>query len=105
MTASSNPADRREFRRSRVLYKGRLYRGSNPVDCLIVDLSAGGARISTEDPAHLTGLAGDKQEPSALMIDRFGIYQTEVMWSAGKSAGVRFVKRAAAPPAGAAIAA
>jgi hypothetical protein len=58
--------------------------------CLVVDLSASGAKLSfAETPLVMPG------DPVTLLIDAFGEFHAEAVWHRGELAGIRFVD----PPA------
>ena len=58
--------------------------------CLVVDLSAGGAKLSfAETPLVMPG------DPVTLLIDAFGAFHAEAVWRRGELAGIRFLD----PPA------
>lgn len=90
-----SPSSRRRFRRTPVLLSGRLFRGGRGVDCIITNISAGGARISAVATGEI-GPAPETAQPTALLIERYGVFQSKVMWADGKIAGVRFLHSAKA---------
>ncbi len=84
------PDNRRRFPRTRVLLTGRLYRGEGAVDCVVTNLSAGGARIAAREPARIDPPVPDGTEPASLLIERYGIFPGELLWRDGRAAGLRF---------------
>ena len=83
-------SSRRRFRRTPVLLSGRFYRGPESVGCVITNLSAGGARIKAVD-GSAAGLPADRQGTTALVIERYGVFQGKLMWQDGETAGIRFL--------------
>jgi hypothetical protein len=70
--------------RKRVLWAAKLAYGSRRFDCVVVDLSLGGARIYLAQPLG-TG------ELVTLALDRMGPLRAEIVWQEGHSIGLRFV--------------
>jgi hypothetical protein len=83
MTASM-PSDRRQHRRCPLNWPGTLHAGGASVALDVVDISAGGAKLSLplsfEDPGAVV-----------LQIDRIGSFLAEIVWQDGDGAGVRFL--------------
>jgi hypothetical protein len=76
--------DRRAHKRKAVLWSARIETNSGPCDCIILDLSLGGAKLRT------TAEAMSRQHVT-LVIDRFGALRAEVMWARRGHMGVRFI--------------
>jgi len=70
--------------RKRVLWAAKLARGAKRFDCVVVDLSLGGARIHLAQPVA-------EGEQVTLMLDRFGALRAEVVWQEEQSIGLRFI--------------
>lgn len=70
--------------RKRVLWAAKLARGAKRYDCVVVDLSLGGARIHLTQPVT-------KGEMVTLQLDRLGPLRAEVVWQEEQSIGLRFV--------------
>jgi PilZ domain-containing protein len=70
--------------RKRVLWAAKLARGAKRFDCVVVDLSLGGARIHLAQPVI-------KGEMVTLMLDRLGPIRAEVVWQEEQSIGLHFV--------------
>lgn len=70
--------------RKRVLWAAKLARGAKRYDCVVVDLSLGGARIHLAQPVP-------KGEMVTLQLDRLGPLRAEVVWQEEQSIGLRFV--------------
>lgn len=82
---AASQADRRQHKRKPVLWSARVESRQGPSDCIILDLSLGGAKIKTAAtpvPAHQT---------VTLVIDRFGALRAEVVWSRLGHMGLRFI--------------
>ena len=88
-TTTVNPTpgiERRRHRRTSVLLRGSFRRGKEVVDCLITDLSSGGARLRPTQPIA-GAVVGTLETP------RLGLIPGEIVWIAGDSVGVRFLDR------------
>jgi len=70
--------------RKRVLWAAKLVHGSARFDCVVVDLSLGGARIYLARPLG-------KGDLVTLTLDRMGALRAEVVWQEGHSIGLHFV--------------
>jgi PilZ domain len=70
--------------RKRVLWAAKLACGAKRYDCVVVDLSLGGARIHLSEPVT-------KGEIVTLKLDRLGPLRAEVVWQEEQSIGLRFV--------------
>jgi len=75
--------NRRKFERVTVLWSGTLVCGSHSIDCLIVNVSSGGALVRIETPDR----CGKKV---VLRSPRFGELAGEVTWRQGKELGIEF---------------
>lgn len=71
--------------RKRVLWAAKLTRGAKRYDCVVVDLSLGGARIHMTHPVT-------KGEMVTLILDRLGPLRAEVVWQEEQSVGLHFVE-------------
>ena len=71
--------------RKRVLWAAKLARGAKRYDCVVVDLSLGGARIHLAQPVS-------KGELVTLMLDHLGALRAEIVWQEEQSIGLRFVE-------------
>ena len=85
-------ADRRRHRRRAVHVLGRLAHTARNEDCDVLDLSVGGARVRSSDPAPSTIYAGGV----TLHLDRRRRLPAEVVWRQGDQLGLRFAEPAAA---------
>ena len=70
--------------RKRVLWAAKLAHGSARFDCVVVDLSLGGARIYLAQPLG-------KGDMVTLKLDQMSGLRAEVVWQEGHSIGLRFV--------------
>jgi hypothetical protein len=85
------PVDRRREKRSRTLKTGKLlYGGFNPIvfDCLIIDMSDGGARIET---SVMIGVP----EVFSLRTNENTVRKAHRRWAFGNQIGVEFTPDAA----------
>ena len=74
---------RRKFERVTVLWSGTLNCGTQILDCLIVNVSAGGAMVRVEAPDLC-------KKSVVLRSPRFGELAGEVTWRQGKELGIEF---------------
>ena len=77
-------ADKRRFRRMPVLFSGTVHQDSASFDCVIKDISAGGAQLITERP-----LARDRD--FILDIDRAGLFTSRLVWREENRIGMMFL--------------
>ncbi|HZT51090.1 MAG TPA: PilZ domain-containing protein [Stellaceae bacterium] len=84
VVGGASPADRRQHKRKPVLWAARIETQDGPSDCIILDLSLGGAKLRSA--AEVAA-----QDMITLVIDRFGALNAEVMWARSGKMGVRFV--------------
>jgi len=75
--------ERRQHRRKPVLWAAELETATQRVDCVVLDVSAQGAKLRVSAP--LT-----PQQVVAVVIERFGRLRGEVVWIGNNLAGVRF---------------
>ncbi len=84
MEAQKSMPERRRFVRTTVLWSGHLVHGDQVLACLIVNISAGGAMVRTDDaaicPASVT-----------LRSARFGDLAAEVRWRKNNELGLKFL--------------
>ena len=74
----------RKYPRRLVLLSGAVYVSNRAVDCRILDISVGGARLRTDRK-----FVHDRRFP--LMIYRFGEFPVEVAWEDDTELGIAFV--------------
>jgi PilZ domain len=84
-------SDRRQFQRAHVLRRGRIVfrRGHSSIDCVVLDLSAGGARLRVGEWLGLP-------ERFELRIESGPAREAEVRFRDMGMTGIEFVDRAAA---------
>jgi len=80
--------ERRRNTRKRVLLGAVLDTGGRSFECVVVNLSLGGARIHSSEPF----LPGQKV---TLELQRFGSFEATVIWQRERSCGLRFTADAA----------
>jgi hypothetical protein len=83
VVGGATPADRRQHKRKPVLWAARIETRDGPSECIILDLSLGGAKLRSA--ASVTA-----HEEVTLVIDRFGALNGEVMWARSGRMGLRF---------------
>jgi PilZ domain len=76
-------AERRHHKRKPVLWAARVETRDGPCECIILDLSLGGAKLR-----GATDVAAD--QAVTLVIDRFGALKAKVVWSRQNYMGLRF---------------
>jgi hypothetical protein len=75
----------RRYPRSRVLWPGKLTLAGATVDCIVLDVSANGARVRADGlPTDIGGVS--------LELARFGSFAAEMMWRDGSEVGLRFAE-------------
>src|SRR5262245_40419107 len=84
-TAASN---RRKHPRTSVLWPGQVSKPDGRADCLVFNLSAGGAKLRVTEPVQLN-------TDLTLRIAQFGDFCGTVVWTAKNLVGVRFSTAAA----------
>jgi hypothetical protein len=80
----ATPSDRRQHKRKPVLWAARIETREGPCECIILDLSLGGAKVRS--PASVV-----KEQMVTLVIDRFGALNAQVIWARSGKLGLRFV--------------
>ncbi len=73
---------RRHIRRSTILH-GTLHIDARDIDCIILDLSVGGAKILIKEPVY----SGAR---TTLSIDRVGAFSADVVWTSDEFCGLLF---------------
>ena len=79
----TNDDDRRHVYRKAVLWGGRLSCGGESTNCLVMNVSVGGAKLRAERFWNFVS-------PVTLEIDRFGSFKSDVAWQDGDLIGVKF---------------
>lgn len=78
-----DPADRRRFPRTAVLWPGKIAADGTEGRCLVLNLSAGGAKVRAGEERSL----GDE---ITVTVGRFGDFCGKVVWKARDILGIRF---------------
>lgn len=78
-------AQRRQFRRKAVIWAAKLETDHGVFDCITLDLSLGGARLRCSREIALL-------EPATLLLDKFGKFPAEVVWTTPTEIGLQFTE-------------
>lgn len=71
--------------RKRVLWAARIEVSGRQHDCVVIDLSLGGAKLDLKAPVT-------QGDVVTLILERFGSFRAEVAWREEGSCGLRFVE-------------
>lgn len=82
--ARGSESDRRDHPRFTVVWTGRIQMQPKPVECVILNISANGAKLRVF--SHV-----DLPADFTVTVDRFGDFPAQLVWSDGRSAGVQFI--------------
>jgi hypothetical protein len=80
-----SPKSLRRFTRVSVVLRGTLYTPDDQRHCVVMDISAGGARLRGAGALEL-------ETPVTLYMDRFGEFPAQVVWHDGEQTGVGFLQ-------------
>ncbi len=83
MSETANPTDRQKHPRYQTLCPGKFYTGGRVVDCDVLNISAGGAKIRLARQVEATSQV-------RLRIDRVGEFSGRVAWRDGVILGIEF---------------
>ncbi len=83
MNDTDSPYSRRKHSRNSVLFKAQIFFENQSIDCEIMDISAGGARVRGERQLE-HGLS------VILNLDPFGEIPCEIAWQKGIILGMKF---------------
>ncbi len=83
---TATPRAMREHARSAVFWSGAVRGGREDVECVVLNMSPGGAKVRL-----LKRFVGDGS-PVILHVDRLGGYTCEVVWVEGNTMGLRFLR-------------
>ncbi|MCC6468156.1 MAG: PilZ domain-containing protein [Alphaproteobacteria bacterium] len=75
---------RRSHPRFTVVWTGRIVAPPRTLDCVILNISAAGAKLRVFE-------ALDLPVRFTLIVDKFGDFPAELVWRDGRSAGVKFI--------------
>ncbi|HXQ50505.1 MAG TPA: PilZ domain-containing protein [Stellaceae bacterium] len=78
----------REARRRQLLWSGVLQTARGPVQCIVIDISEGGARLSA-------GAVVNVGQSVTLMVQGMGMYRGSVVWTEAGTIGVKFAAASA----------
>ncbi len=82
--APDGKSELRRHPRFSVLWTGRIDVSSEWVNCVILNISADGAKLRFSQ-------AIDLPKTFSVSVDRYGVFPAELAWREGNSAGVRFL--------------
>jgi hypothetical protein len=85
--AEAGHAERRRNQRIGVMWMGTLQVPRGFFDCVVIDVSLGGAKLAFGEPHALA--AGT---PVSLILERFGTLRAETVWQRAGIAGIRFLE-------------
>ncbi len=71
--------------RKRVLWAARIEAAGRQYDCVVVDLSLGGAKLDVAAPVA-------QGDAVTLILERFGSFRAEIAWRDDGSVGLRFAE-------------
>jgi hypothetical protein len=85
-TAKPHPAERRRHQRAGVMIMATLRTGRGFIECMVLDLSSGGAKLAFGEeivlpPGHAV----------ALIIGRIGTFRAQAVWQRTTFTGIRFL--------------
>ena len=82
----SDPSEnRRAFTRSSVVWTGRIQAGEQESDCVILNISANGAKLQLPEGAVFP-------DDVVLYVDRFDGLEASIRWRKGRRMGVKFLR-------------
>jgi PilZ domain len=81
----ANGPDQREDRRRQITWSGVLQTARGPCQCLVNDISSGGARLSL-------GAAVNTGQHVTLLVTGLGMYRGTVVWAEAGNVGIRFAE-------------
>lgn len=77
--------ERRQFRRKAVIWAAKLETEQGIFDCITLDLSVLGARLRSSRAIPLLA-------PATLVLDKFGKFPGEVVWTTETEIGLQFTE-------------
>lgn len=90
--APQEARDDREDRRRQLLWSGILQTASGPVQCIVVDISRGGARLTAAASVRIG-------QAVTLKVAGMGMFRGSVVWAERGTIGVKFVEEKSASAA------
>ena len=91
-TASDDHANRRLYRRALKELTGCLLHGDQEADCLILDLSATGAKVQIDESIYAEDGQFNLSLAEKLKIAAPVDLPVEIVWQRGSVAGLRFLR-------------
>jgi len=79
----AGPPEERLDRRRQLLWSGMLQSASGPCPCTVVDISSGGAKLSTAATVKVG-------QAVTLLVSGIGMFRGTVVWTEGGSVGIAF---------------
>jgi hypothetical protein len=87
-----NPNERRLYTRCSVLLSGSVRLGSRTINCIVLNISLGGAMIRLLNKAEFEAASTPMRfDPIVLRIDRFGEFPGEITWRNKEHQGIKFL--------------
>ena len=83
MSELANPVDRQRHPRHSTMCPGTLFSGDQSVECQVLNISAGGAKIRLAEPVPTDALV-------RVRIERIGEFTARIAWRNGETIGVEF---------------
>ncbi len=83
MSETVNPTDKQKHPRHQTFCPGKLYAGDRVVDCEVLNISVGGAKIRLAEPVEVASQV-------RLRIERVGEFSGRVAWRDGTILGIEF---------------
>ena len=83
MSDNRDAFDKRKFVRTETSLRGTLTLEGKSVDCEIVDISAGGGKLRSDEPL-------DRGRAVTLSIAEFGDFTGDIAWRSSNMMGIRF---------------
>lgn len=91
---AASPEDRRRYKRQRVLWTAKLYQRGVIHECVVANVSAGGARMIMEIQFGAPDPGIEHGALAMLTIDRFGDFPGRVVWHEERYIGLEFLQPA-----------
>lgn len=85
-SAAERHADRRRHQQVGVMIMATLRAPRGFFDCMVLDLSSGGAKLAINEPIALP-----QGDTVALIIARVGTFRAQAVWQRTSFAGIRFL--------------
>ncbi|HZT52000.1 MAG TPA: PilZ domain-containing protein [Stellaceae bacterium] len=79
-----SPQERRRHARAGVMLMASLRSATGIFDCMVLDISRGGAKLMLTEPHELSPAV-------TLVLQGFGSFRAQQVWRHGEVVGIRFV--------------